>query len=101
MLDGTARLGLVVTDVKVEGRETTDRETILAALGAGPGTPILAMSPGRAKEHLESLPWVRSAVVERRLPDTLYVRLVERKPLTAWETFAHALLLSNEMAYVN
>jgi hypothetical protein len=27
--------------------------------------------------------------------------LIERKPLTAWETFAHALLLSNEMAYVN
>ena len=27
MLDGTARLGLVVADIKVEGRETTDRET--------------------------------------------------------------------------
>jgi hypothetical protein len=26
---------------------------------------------------------------------------IERKPLTAWETFAHALLLSNEAAYVN
>jgi len=52
MLDGTARLGLVVTDVKVEGRETTDRDTILAALGAGPGTPILAMNPRRAKEQL-------------------------------------------------
>jgi len=34
MLDGTARLGLVVTDIKVEGRETTDRDTIIAALGA-------------------------------------------------------------------
>jgi len=85
MLDGTARLGLVVTDIRVEGRETTDRETILAALGAGPGTPILAMSPRRAKEKLETLPWVRSAVVERRLPDTLYVRLVERKPLALWQ----------------
>src|SRR5437868_10598700 len=48
MLDGTARLGLVVTDVKGEGRETTDRDTILAALGAGPGTPILALTPTRA-----------------------------------------------------
>jgi cell division protein FtsQ len=76
MLDGSARLGLVVGDIKVEGRETTDRETILTALGAAPGTPILAMSPKRAKEQLETLPWVRSAVVERRLPDTLYVRLV-------------------------
>ena len=28
-------------------------------------------------------------------------QMIERKPLTAWETFAHALLLSNEAAYVN
>jgi len=27
--------------------------------------------------------------------------IVERKPLTSWETYAHALLLSNEAAYVN
>jgi len=96
MLDGTARLGLVVTDVKVEGRETTDRETILAALGAGPGTPILAMSPRRAKEQLKALPWVRSAVVERRLPDTLYVRLVERKPLALWQHGGKLELIDRE-----
>jgi hypothetical protein len=27
--------------------------------------------------------------------------MIERKPLTGRETFAHALLMSNEMAYVN
>lgn len=96
MLDGTARLGLVVTDIKVEGRETTDRETILTALGAGPGTPILAMSPQRAKEQLEILPWVRSAVVERRLPDTLYIRLVERKPLALWQHGGKLELIDHE-----
>jgi cell division protein FtsQ len=99
-LDGTARLGLVVTDVKVEGRETTDRETILAALDAGPGTPILAMSPRRAKERLETLPWVRSAVVERRLPDTLYVRLVERKPLALWQHGGKLDLIDREGAVI-
>jgi len=96
VLDGSARLGLVVTDVKVEGRETTDRDTILAALAAGPGTPILAMSPSRAKEQLETLPWVRSAVVERRLPDTLFVRLVERKPLALWQHGGKVELIDQE-----
>jgi len=100
MLDGTARFGLVVTDVRVEGRETTDRETILTALGAGPGTPILAMSPKRAKEQLEALPWVRSAVVERRLPDTLYVRLVERKPLALWQHAGKLELIDREGAVI-
>jgi cell division protein FtsQ len=78
-------LGLTVSDIRVEGRETTDRETILAALAVGPSTPILAVSPTRAKDRLEALPWVRAAVIERRLPGTICVRLVERKPLALWQ----------------
>jgi cell division protein FtsQ len=100
LLDGTARLGLVVADIRVEGRETTDRETILGALGAAPGTPILAMSPSWAREQLEALPWVRSAVVERRLPDTLCVRLVERKPLALWQHGGKLELIDREGAVI-
>jgi cell division protein FtsQ len=85
MIEITGRLGLAVSDITVEGRETTDRETILTALAARPGTPILAVSPKHAKQQLESLPWVRTAEIERRLPGTLYVRLVERKPLALWQ----------------
>jgi cell division protein FtsQ len=85
LLGVSAAIGLRVADIRVEGRETTDRQTILEALGARPGTPILAVDPARAKQQLESLPWVRSALIERRLPDTLYVRLVEREPLALWQ----------------
>ena len=85
LIDGSAVFGLVVTDIRVEGRETTDRGTILAALAVERGTPILAVSPQLAKRRLESLPWVRSAAIERRLPDTIFVRLVERKPLAVWQ----------------
>ena len=85
LVQDTGLLGMTVSDIRVEGRETTDRETILAALVAGPGTPILAVDPTRAKDQLEALPWVRSAVIERHLPGTLYVRLVERKPLALWQ----------------
>lgn len=81
----TARLGLVVTDIEVTGRQTTDASTIMEALGATRGTPILAVDPSRAKEQLQALPWVRSAAIERRLPDTLFVRLVERQPLAVWQ----------------
>ena len=85
LIDATAALDFRVADIRVEGRATTDRETILDALGARPGTPILAVDPVRAKQQLEALPWVRSALIERRLPDTLYVRLVEREPLALWQ----------------
>ena len=100
VLDGTARLGLAVADVRVEGREATDRDTILAALGAAPGTPILAVNPSRAREQIEKLPWVHSAVVERRLPDTIYIRLVERKPLALWQHGGKLDLIDREGAVI-
>lgn len=84
-LDLTGKLGLVVTDIQVEGRHTTDAATILAALDARYGTPILAVNPARAKQQLEALPWVRSASIERRLPGTIAVNLVERRPLAVWQ----------------
>ena len=96
MMEASGLLGLTVSDIEVEGRETTDRETILAALAAGPGTPILAVSPARAKEELEALPWVHSAVVERRLPGTLYVRMIERKPLALWQHGGRIELIDRE-----
>jgi len=99
-LAASAALGLVVGDIAVEGRETTDRATIMAALAAERGTPILAVSPSRAKEKLESLPWVRSATIERRLPGTLVVRLVERHPLAVWQHAGKHELIDREGAVI-
>lgn len=84
-VSASAALGLVVGNIEVAGRKTTQRATILAALGAERGTPILAVDPDRARRRLERLPWVRSATIERRLPGTLFVRLVEREPLAVWQ----------------
>jgi cell division protein FtsQ len=93
-------LGLRVDDVEVEGRETTDAPTIMAALAAGRGTPILAVSPSRARAQLLALPWVRSATIERRLPGTVYVRLVERKPLAIWQHGGEQELIDRDGAVI-
>lgn len=81
----SASAGLSVQDVLVEGRARTQREAILATLGVARGEPILSFDPHAAKARLESLPWVREAMVERRLPDTVYLRLSEREPLALWQ----------------
>jgi cell division protein FtsQ len=99
-LAASAALGLVVVDIEVEGRETTDSATIMAALNAERGTPILAVSPSRAKQQLESLPWVRSAAIERRLPGTLLVRLAERHPLAVWQHAGKHELVDREGAVI-
>lgn len=77
--------GLTVQSVEVEGRERADRQAILEALGVRRGTPILNLDLDGAKTRLESIPWIRSAAVERRLPDGLYVRLVEHQPVAVWQ----------------
>lgn len=85
LVAASATLGLVVTNIEVVGRETTEAATVIAALSAVRGTPILSVSPSRAQHQLEALPWVRSATIERRLPGTIFVRLTERHPLALWQ----------------
>ncbi|WP_207476890.1 cell division protein FtsQ/DivIB [Arenibaculum pallidiluteum] len=81
----TAGAGFTVRDVLVEGRGETPRGDIMDALGVGSGSPLLAVDLDRARSELERLPWVATAVIERRLPDTLFVRLTERRPLALWQ----------------
>ncbi len=81
----SARAGLSVEDVLVEGRNRTEREVLLATLGLTRGAPILTFDPHAAKARLEALPWVREATVERRLPDTVFLRLNEREPMALWQ----------------
>ena len=81
----TQELGLTVADVQVVGRRETPPRDILAALDVVRGTPILALNPEIARERLLHLGWVKDAHVERRLPDTVFVRLEERQPVALWQ----------------
>ncbi|OUS13584.1 hypothetical protein A9Q97_04765 [Rhodospirillales bacterium 47_12_T64] len=81
----TADAGLSVEDVLVEGRKRTNAAAILNTLDVERGTPILAFSPSSAKAEIEKLPWVKQAIVERRLPNVIYVQLIERQPLALWQ----------------
>lgn len=92
----TAAAGFAVVDVQVEGRQRASREAILAALGVRQGMPILAIDPVEAKRRLELLAWVRSASIERRLPDTLYIRIVERQPLALWQRQGKLVLVDRD-----
>ncbi|HEV8013919.1 MAG TPA: cell division protein FtsQ/DivIB [Stellaceae bacterium] len=80
-----ADLHLTVASVQIDGRERADRQAILDALGITRGMPILAVDLDAAKARLETVPWIRSASIERLLPDTIYLHVTERKPLALWQ----------------
>jgi cell division protein FtsQ len=77
--------GFRVEQVDVVGREQTDPKALLAAAGLRRGDPILAFDPEGARQRIEGLPWVASAAVERRLPNTIAITIVERKPIALWQ----------------
>lgn len=77
--------GFAVRDVLVEGRYQTSSADILASLGVKTGSAIFAFDPTLAHSRLMQLPWIEKAVVERRLPDKIYIQLTERKPVARWQ----------------
>ncbi|MBW4021918.1 MAG: FtsQ-type POTRA domain-containing protein [Proteobacteria bacterium] len=91
--DVGAAMGLTVRNIVVDGRENTPEPILRRALGVMIGQPILGFSVADARERLLALGWVEDAVVERRLPNTLVVRLIERAPFAVWQDHGHFRLI--------
>ena len=94
--DATARLGLRIQSIVVEGRVKTPEDQMRAALGVHSGDPILAFSVATARSRLEAINWVKSASVERRLPGTIIVRLTERAPFAVWQSEGKFVLIDRD-----
>jgi cell division protein FtsQ len=84
-LDATSGLGLTVQNVYSTGHRESEPAEILAALDINRGDPIFAFSPEQARARVAALDWVESATIERRLPDTIRVHIVERRPFALWQ----------------
>lgn len=80
----TEKAGFRVENILVEGREYTSSDVLLAIINVKEGDPIFSFDPKEAKTQIEKISWVKSAHVERHLPDTIYVHLEERQPLALW-----------------
>ncbi|NQW12034.1 MAG: FtsQ-type POTRA domain-containing protein [Alphaproteobacteria bacterium] len=80
-----AEQGLAVNDVLVTGRGETAADDLLAALDVRRGMPILALDLTALRDRVAALPWIKTVRVERRLPDTLYVAIEERRPIGLWQ----------------
>lgn len=91
-----ATLGLRIEEFSISGRRYTRESEIVAAVGAYYGDPILGIEPGDAKLRIEGLPWVQSAEVERILPKTISVTVIERVPLAIWQNDARHQIIDTE-----
>lgn len=81
----TAAAGFRTSEITVSGRRHIPADQIIAALGVRNGDSILGLDIAAAHSRLEALPGVRAAVIERRLPGSLHLVIVEREPVALWQ----------------
>ncbi len=96
MLDLSAALGMRLDALTVEGREMTSRDDLLAALDIERGSPILSIDVAHAKSAIEALPWVKTAKVERQLPDAVHILIEERTPYALWQRDGRYTLVDHD-----
>src|SRR3546814_20627940 len=57
---------------------------------------MLAFDPRAARARIVSLGWVAEAKVERRLPNTIFIRIIERQPIAIWQHDGRFLLADRQ-----
>lgn len=85
--------GLTVRDVNLSGRTWANQSDIVAALGLYADQTIFDIDLKGARARLEAMGWIESARVSRRLPSTLEVYIVERKPFALWQLRRRLVLI--------
>lgn len=85
VITASAEVGFKVNEILVVGRSETKQKDLLAAVRLVRGAPILAFDLKGAQKRIEKLPWIKSATVERMLPDTVLLTVEERQPMALWQ----------------
>ncbi len=97
----TAKAGFSVRTLYLEGRSRTAMKEIQKALDFKKGSPILRVSLDETRERLEAIESIQHAAVERELPGTLYVRIVERQPVAIWQNNGKMSLVDDNGVVMN
>lgn len=88
-----AKAALHVSRIEVSGRDMTTESALMQALGVKVGDDMLGFSVEEARKRIDALAFVERATVERRLPGTIVVRLVERRPFAVWQNQGRFVLI--------
>ncbi len=77
--------GFAVKRVDVTGIDRMDRQTVYAIAFAQTSRAMPLVDLDKVRTDLLRYGWIADARVSRRLPDTLVVDIVERKPAAIWQ----------------
>jgi len=78
-------LGFTVRNVEVHGRANMDRQAVMDIAMDQQSRAMPLVDLEAIRQRLKQLGWISDARVSRRLPDTLVVDIVERRPTAIWQ----------------
>jgi cell division protein FtsQ len=95
-----AGAGFAVGEVSLAGAERTSAADAFAAAGIERGQSIFAVDASEARARLLDLPWVGDAEVRRTLPDTISIRLIEKRPFALWRSGKSIVVIERSGAVI-
>lgn len=94
-VDITAEAGFVLKYLTIQGQKNMPDSHIMEAIGLIREVPIYSLNIDDIRKRIENNPWVKLVLVQRKLPDTLYIAINEREPIAIWQ-FNQKLYLIDE-----
>ncbi len=91
-----ARAGFQVEKVEVHGTERMDEMAVYTIALGQVDRSMLNIDLPKVRQDIMRLSWVQDARISRRLPDTLVVDVVERKPAAVWQQDGRLSLIDAE-----
>lgn len=72
---------LKVTNCTVKGVEHVDSAEVVALAAVQPGISMINLKPSTIRKRILKNPWIEKVSVRRKIPHTIAITVVERKPI--------------------
>ena len=93
LAEGVGRAGFRVDQVEVTGVKRMDYATVYAIATDQKSRAMPLVNLNQVRDRLLDYGWIADARVSRRLPNTLTIDIVERKPAAIWQNNGQLMLI--------
>ena len=83
-------------EIHLIGRENISKELLIQKLELNSQTSMISINLKSLNEKLQSINWIKSSVIERRLPHTIIIKLEEHKPFALLQVRDGHIVISSE-----
>jgi cell division protein FtsQ len=92
----SAICGFKLNNIIIQGRSNFNIKDFLSRFNADNNTPLFSINPAEVKQAIESDSWIKAAIVYRKLPNTLQIKVLERTPIALWQYNKRVFLIDED-----